>query len=250
VAELVLKVGSASSDPRNYQDGDIIEAYNDHSIQCCHAYSICFPRGPNGNPVDRHGYRLDPNGLARAYLDQSSEYRFERLTRTTARRITLRTMSADIVGPATKTNVPGWIERRLAYVNRPEVKGGGKAIFGPAGLEVWYANTRPVSPAGLSVVWALIEATDGRLRVDHRRAPNLDMRKYLVMRVDDFDDETMSAYTLARHAADGTVIVKRGYRVPFRSLLTAREVSDVDDRQTDVRISREFTRSSSVEAKP
>ena len=38
--ELLLKVGSNGPDPE-YQDGDVVCAFNERRILCCHAEMIC-----------------------------------------------------------------------------------------------------------------------------------------------------------------------------------------------------------------
>ena len=90
--ELLLKVGSNGPDPE-YQDGDVVCAFNERRILCCHAEMICHVQ-----KVELNSEGLNPEDcLTRWMLEQFSQFKFERVSDTEVKRTNTLTGSSDII---------------------------------------------------------------------------------------------------------------------------------------------------------
>ena len=65
--EIVLKINSANNDPKNYQDGDIVQTFTNDHIHMCHAEMICSPKHFSFNTF---GLR-DRNTLLEKFMEKT-----------------------------------------------------------------------------------------------------------------------------------------------------------------------------------
>lgn len=167
MAELVLKIGSVSPDSKHYQDGDILAAFNSRFIRCVHAQHICHVKNAGGGI----GALRDNVHVARDWFEHTHQYRFERVSRTEIKRITLADMSEVLIdgtpkridGKMQHTDVALYVAGRLAHERHK--------IFGSPGREVWYGGRTDVSNAKLTLVWNTIETKTVNREIDFRRWP-------------------------------------------------------------------------------
>lgn len=262
MAEVLLKVGTYSpGNPLQFQEGDILHAFNTHRCECTHAQHICLPRVNGAKPVDLNGFRQDALGLAQKYFDESYEFRFERVSRDEVKRITLSDLSEEVLSktnpdPDKRIDVATYVASRLAYAKRPDVKGAGKAIFGTPGAEIWYGGSTVISSTNLTNIWNFIETQTPNLRVNFGRWnwSATELRHNLAIAVDDFTDA--EAGTLTAPEYDGSdppvMLKKRSKFVDFRGeAQLAGSLSDIDDRHVavDIRGAFTFTRSTIVQTR-
>ena len=251
MAELLLKIGTDAPDPA-YQDGDILCAFNERRMLCCHAEMICHPRLA---ALTRDGLR-DNGSLARTMLDTVCQYRFERLSRDEIERVDLVTGDRERFGRTPnergeQMDVDQFVKRRLRH--------DAHRIFGVPGREVWYGGTIDWSPPKVAAVWDAIEVRSALRRVDHRHWPftRQERLSFLPIKTDDFNDDvsnTLIAQEIDETYPENPVLVrKRRNRVDWESLTATLGLSrdDVLDptRETDGR-SVTLTRTAVVEVKP
>jgi hypothetical protein len=199
MAEMVLKVGAGS----NYEDGDIICAFNKRDIECVHAQKICHY---NKAALTADGLRAD--GLEIAYLDTVYQYRFTRVSETEALRTETDYLgnvigTPELIGPP-EIDVALYLRRRKAH----QYKGVAKhRIFGTPGAEIWHGGKTDVSQEAVTKVWEQIEGS-----TPHRLAdPNCklyplgrqDVRSHLPLSIDEFTAEEGQALISPQYEVDG-----------------------------------------------
>ena len=248
MAELLLKIDPGA----NYDDGDVLCAFNRRAIRCCHAQHICHPR-----IATRNGSGLIvPGSPAHVFFEATHQYRFNRVSATQVLRTDLVASDTEVLG--LRPNAKGeQIDVRL-FVARRKRKADHR-LFGEDGAEVWYGGRKDFSNAKLDIVWTAIETQTPLREADHARWPmgRLDVRHHLPVRVEEFDDAVQA--TLVSQELDETdpenpvVIRKRRHRVDWQTALqlTTEDRDRVRDRnQTfDLRDTREFARASIVQQK-
>ncbi len=256
MAELVCKVGAVSADLTSYQDGDVLLAFHDDRIHYVYAQEVCDARVGGRVPVERSGLRVDALGLSQFYIETISQFRFERVSRTEIKRVLLSDLSEETLSntpnaKGERIDVVEYVRRRLAHSKTNN--NGGKAMFGTEGAEVWYGGNTRVNTANLTTIWNEIERLTPERKVDHGRYPNLDFRKHLVLRVNNFSAARGSAMTATEDNntdPDNPVIVrKRAMFVDIDATLTTQESTDTRDRTTEVKLSREFIEATIVETR-
>lgn len=226
MVELVIKIGSVSADPKSYQDGDILAAFNSRRIRCVHAMHICHPVNAGGGG---RAHR-DSSHVARDFYELTHQYRFERISRTEAKRINLTTLEEVVFDDRLKivngenfaTDVPLFIERRLKHSQH--------AIFGTPGAEIWYGGKKDFSNAKLDLVWNAIEAKTAFREIDFSLWPagTTDCQVHLFVTCDNFSDDEAENLTASEYNLkdpDNPVLVrKRSRYIDWRSIFT--KVSD------------------------
>lgn len=242
MADIILKIGSVGPDPA-WQDGDCVCAFSDRRILCCHAEHICHPWKHSRT---RDGLR--PDGLPRQFHEITHQYRFERVSRTELKRVTIATGAEEILSG--KPNAAGEaidVEEFVTRRMREKAPDGGPrlAMFGLPGAEVWYGGTIDVSPAKVSAVWDAIEAQTTNLRANHGLWPlgTLDKRHFLPLRLDAFDDATAEELHAAEVEMDPdgneALLRRRKHRVQWRDVLSSVGVAEADvldrNKETDGR---------------
>lgn len=232
-------------DPAHYQDGDIIQAFNDRRVGKCNAQLVCKAR--KGTLVD--GLRQSGT-LFEEWLSRTRRYRFERVSRTAIERLdlsapdpeTTRTLidstPRDIDGRQQHMHVVNFVA--LAMLE-PRMQ-----LFGSPGSEYWYSTTRvPATDAVVDSLWTEIEARSPVRRSDHLRYPlgAQDKRLFLPVAVDDFGDAERKVLMGRTVDADGLITAKRNLRVDWRNDLglTGRQKQDIDDSAIEVDLRDEAT---------
>lgn len=235
MSEIVIKIGN-SDDPRQYRDGDIVEAFNRRRIRCMHAQHLSDVRVAG---FTRDGLR--PDGLARDIRQSICQYRFERISPTEVRRS--NGVTEEIFGPVANArgeqiDVSLFLKRRLAYP--------GHAIFGVPGAEIWFGGNSDKSHVVLDRVWSNIEAKSDHREVDFTLWPltRAEKQHFLCLPVDDFDEETWASMLRPETAPDPEdpdsqiLVQKRTNFVQWRDQLTriAKTEGEILNRNTEVDI--------------
>lgn len=256
MAELALKI----SDSNDYKDGDIIAAFSRRRIRCTHAQHICHVKNAGG------GVRAprDSSHVAKDFLEHTHQYRFERVSRTEVKRVTLATLDEVILdgtpkmidGQMQHMAVQEFIERRLRHDRH--------AIFGTSALAVWYGGEKTFNHAKLDLVWNAIETKTVNREVDFDLWPvgAQDLKSHLFLPCDDFDESTEQE--LVESEIDETdpdnpvVVKKRRRKVIWQNLFPVNippitNAADVTDRVKTVDVRRRsagaFNRATIVELK-
>lgn len=229
MAELILATRQ-SSGATPFHDGDIIHAFNRRRIETVHIDHICHPWKET---PDRDG-RI-PDHLARPMYEARYEFRFERISRTEARKIRIATRElVKIVGPDT-ADIDLFVRRALAAKRGQNAK---RAIFGTPGREIWYGGRTSWETARINALWTTIESRSPLRRADHQLFPlgRGDRSRSLVVRVAEFDDATRTEYESPETAEDrdgNTVTVwQRRNFVDWRTILNV-DVTRVLDREEE-----------------
>lgn len=236
-----------------YEDGDISGAFNSRRILHVHAEEICCPRLSNGKKIG--GFVGDRQVLAELFLSNIYEFKFERVSDNEVKKIRLSDISEiliisntefiDFTGRAAQMDVKQYIERRII--------GNKKLLFGTDGREIWYGGRTNASISQLDRVWTDIETRTPKRKVNHINFPNLDRKKYLVVDVDDFDDNESNNLTsslLDVSDPDNIITVKKRKNFSdWRSHYSLKE-SDVLDVTKKIDMSgTEFVRNTVIEIK-
>ena len=234
MAELALKVGSVSANPKHYQDGDILCAFNSRYIRCVHAQHICHVKSAGGG---RGVHRNDAH-IARDWFEHTHQYRFERVSRTEIRRITLADLSEELIN-----NIPRLIDGKMQYMHVEQYLARsfaheGHKIFGSAGAEIWLGGRRDKSDAAMDLAWNALETKTDFREVVFTRWPagTQDLKSHLMVLVDNFTDA--DAAILVAPEFDKTDPKKRARKrkrfVDWRDELPVQDHSNIDDRDTTV----------------
>jgi hypothetical protein len=242
MAELLLKIG----DGANYEDGDILCAFNDRRIQLVHAEHICRV----GKAGTQNGNRLRPNdSLTRMFLEKTRQYRFERISRAEVKRVTIATGQQATFGPMAAAggehmHVQEHVDRLLRHPRH--------AVFGEPGREIWYGGRTRHTHDALDAIWSEIEERTEYRRADHRRWPagEQDLVSHLLITVDDFSDAD-AAELVAPLDAPGRK-AKRRHWVSWQALQALEgQVPRIESRRArvDVRDVACFQRASVVRQK-
>jgi len=218
MAELRLKVGS-SLDAKNYQDGDIICAFNDRMIsQCWLENDVCHIRNAAS---DSNNYK-SVSSLAYKWLETTKEFKFEQLSATEVRRTNLLTLDTEVISNRANSageymHVQLYIERRMKQLNH--------GIFGARGAAVWFGGKTVATTANLNSVWDYVELNSAIVRTDYTKAPagRLDLQHMFNLTVDYFSDENSKRYI------DSDSTRKRLRRVNYRALVSAETLALIDN---------------------
>lgn len=227
MAELALKIGRGA----NYDDGDILCAFNLRRIRCTHAQHICHRRLAD---------MRDLNSVARDWYEITHQYRFERVSRTEIKRVTLATMD-EVIIDGTPRLIDGKMQHMAVeeYVRRRRSHPRHK-LFGEKGKEFWYGGRHDFSQPKVDLVWDAIEAKTPNVRTGFNRWPvgRQDLKSHLFLPVTDFDDT--EAVRLVAPELDETdpdnpiVLQKRLRQVHWRDYVPTRDHSRVEDKAIEV----------------
>lgn len=235
MAELHIKIGShVPGDVMHYQDGDILYAANDRHIRFTHAHHICHPR-----EMTRLSSGLLPlDCLTAKFLELTSRYRYERVSRTEVIETDLITLQQEVIGSTPNDSgkvihVVDQIMHKRLYSN--------PMMFGNNGSEVWYGKVdarRTLMDA--TAIWDMIESNTPERFVNYQNYPSTvdERKKYLIVSMDDFDDATMHDYMSPGYDQDGFRISKRKNFVNWRALTLPAQVGAIEDRNVEIDIRR------------
>lgn len=220
-----------------FQDGDVIQAFNSSYIRWHHAQQLSLP---HKDPLDVNGLRTD--GLGRQWLEATSIYRFNRISRKYAIRTDLRDLSQVTVGNP-EMNVSRVVNRKLLNPNH--------RVYGSPYREVWYEGHN-FTDATVLDAWARIEGNSLHREINYR---DIDLgarvkRDHLVIPVDDFDG-LEKARLEAQVESGGRVLQARGKYCPYWSLegSIGHPVGDIRDRAKVVDVQNEIPRAILVGSK-
>lgn len=163
MAEILLKV---ANDPKvvHFDNGDCICAFTDFDISRTHVENICHPVKAG---FDSDGKR--PAGsLADKFFSQIYEYRFEIVSATELKRITLADSSEEIISNNPNANGES-IDVQL-FLNR-RLKNPKHRIFNDNGLIFWYGGKTHITDTKLDAVWNEIETDTVLKKVQHTKYP-------------------------------------------------------------------------------
>lgn len=215
MAELVLATRQ-SSGLTPFEDGDIIHGFNRRRIETVHVDHICHPWKETPDADGRI-----PDNLAKPMYDARYEFRFERISKTEARKIRIATRElVKIVGPDT-ADIDAFVRGALSRKRGDNAK---RAIFGTPGREIWYGGRVSWETTRINALWAAVESRSPLRRADHQLFPlgRSTRSKTLVVRVPEFDDATRSEYEASETAEDrdGNIITvwQRRNRVEWREI--------------------------------
>ena len=249
--ELLIKIKRDERPDPAFQDGDIMCAMNELHIKNTHAQLLCHK-----NLIGFNGDGLRPeNSLTEMYLASVKQYKFQRVSNTEVKRIDLATLKEETLSgtPNAKgeyIDVDLYISRRLQHDKH--------LIFGTEDNEIWYGGRTLITTATHITVWNGIESTSLHREVNYTKWPwtDAEMRNYLVLTVDDFDNDTRATLEESVYnqlSLDNEILKKRHHKVDWKNLasLGVTESNILDkDLKIDIRDSVDFLRSSIVEIKP
>lgn len=188
MAEILLKVGAGA----NYEDGDVLCAFNNHRIQSTHAMQLCHHRKFGFNSSG-----LRPGGLAQEWQELIYQYRFTR-SGVEVIRETLETGAIEIFG-SPDIDVDQFVRRRLKHANH--------RIFGQPGAEIWYGGRTNINDTVLTAAWNRINFHTGKNKTDTEYTlwpmGRLDIRHHLAIRTTDFTNAESDAFVAPQHELDG-----------------------------------------------
>lgn len=209
MAELAIKVGS-NLGTQAYKDGDILCAFNSRRIRCTHAQHICDYRkiGRNG------GGLIVSSSVAKDFFDHTHQYKFQRISKTEIKRITLSDMSEEALSD--KPNVKGEQIAVEEFIRRRKMR-SDHYLFGNIGSEFWYGGRKDFSNAKMDLVWNAIETKTPLRESNHTLWPTgaQDLKVHLFLSVDDFDDsetENLVESEIDETDLDNPIIVKKRKR--------------------------------------
>lgn len=227
MAELVLKVGTVGPDP-SWQDGDVIDCFNDRRIKQIHAEVVCSYASP---PRNNEG-----NGLEGTLCDfmhtKVCTFRYDPLADGTAIRIRLADNAVDR------------IPIRDAHTNKHTI------AFGFAPNIYWYGGQQLFTAAALDLVWTEIEARTPFRLADHTLAPlgTQDLKSHLAIKVDDFSEAERVTLTSPRYDAEAepNMLKKREHTVQWRAMALGVPVRDVENPAVSIDVRRNVSFSRAV----
>ncbi len=241
MAELVLMTGARGG----YEDGDILHAHNDAYLLWQHTQSITDHRKVPG------GFFKPIDCMACKRLEAVSQYKFQRISRTEIKRITLSDMGEETLSatPNVKNeaiDVPEFIARRKA--------GGKLPMFGSEDSVIWFGGHTSLTK--LSELWTdVITPETGLLEADHKQKTNYShhfLKRYLVVVTTDFDEvrrgiieNTDVEYT---NPGDAVLLAKRRHKVDWRNMsgMSAKTIADIEDTSVKVDVKRDVIRTEST----
>ena len=232
MAELALKIGAGA----NYQDGDILAAFNSRRIRSVHAQHICHVKNAGGG----RGVLRDNAHVARDWFEHTHQYRFERVSRTEIKRIVLADLSEVVISGTPiliddrmqHMDVPLYIAKRLAYERHK--------MFGSPGTEVWYGGRKDMSSPKLTLVWNAIETKTAFREVNFLLWPagRLDFKSHLFVTVDDFDETVATDLVSAKldlTDPDNPIVVKKRRRhIDWKTAIDLKEHTAIEDKTVSV----------------
>ena len=245
-AELILKIGNST----DFKDGDIIHAMNDRKILGVHAQHICHVKnfGKKANGLRQSGTLLED------YLENTMQYRFERINTTQIKRTDIELGTFEIFGEP-KIYVQQYVDRR--------VKSPRHKMFGEKGSERWYGGDTKTTLIQINKVWDKIEAKTSNNRVDFKEFPFTDREQsgYLVITVDDMtnaeagelEQPKMGLPIMKDGALSDNILETRKYHVDYNTSLglTQAQKNNVSSRtkKPNIRRTKSFLRSNIIESK-
>lgn len=175
-----------------YADGDIIDAFSNRRIRCCHAEHICFEKNPDRSLKGHLGGILPIDHLAKDFLQNTRETEIERTGRLTAILRVLGTTTeipfesgkdfTDHNGDVVRMDIEEHFQQMRHALQYP--------VFGEFEKEVVYGGKTNVNNSKLDLVWQRIESKTSLLEADHQAWPmGLKEGKIRVwIRTQNFDD--------------------------------------------------------------
>jgi hypothetical protein len=176
MAELVLQIKDHPTKlDEFYNDGDIICAFSDETIQIRHLEYICNIRNFG---FTREGYR--PFSLASFYLSKIHKYKYSRIADVIVEK-NLITQEESILFDSNE-------EINLDIFFMQKLQSNKHRIFGTPGHEFWFDGAKTYNKNIINSVWDNIENNSKLKRNEYTTFPLSDREKsgYLALHVEDF----------------------------------------------------------------
>lgn len=237
MSELLLKVGTVGPDPE-YQDGDILCAFNQKRILMTNAQNICNPWKFQKN---QEGF-LDVDSLPYKMYARTVQYRYELVK---DKIFEYDQWDGGKVREVKMKKFQLWYRRRLKAWLKPNTN-NGLPFFNTMFEPIWFLGNVKLDDIDIvTAVWNDIETDSPKRRVDNLRWPmgSGDKRDHLIVPVTDFTD--MKAVEFVKPVYDDELkeepieLKKRANSVPIESeLLTSLKTTIEDVRDVTKEIDR------------
>lgn len=237
MAEFLLKV----DDGAGFEDGDIINAFNDRRIKCVHAEWICHPKHAPRNS----GGLIVVDSLCWLFCGHSYQYLFERVSPEEVMRTQISTGQQDLFSNTPTDNGEAIDVRAFVALRRRHPR---CIMFGEDGAEKWFGGVRDFSLSVVVKAWKDIENKSDLKEKDHERWPmgKMDVKSHLPIAVDDFDDVEMGDLESPLGTPDNIIKVrKHGVKWKDDLELNPGDINRVKDKRAtfDLRERKKFLKS-------
>lgn len=230
MAQIALIVGTNSQ----YEDGDILVAFNDRRIGHVHAEHVCKADAP----FTKAGLR-QTGSLFHALCETVHAYRIERVSKTEIDRVTIATgdrVRIDskpllIDGVMQHMEVDEFFRRRRQHPKH--------RVFGTDGAEIYHGGQLDFSATKIDALWTEIEGRGAALRSAHAHWPFTDHEKavFLALPVSDFADAaalTTQGPQIGTDKNGDPIFKKRANMVNWRLLMALAKRGGGSISQSDV----------------
>ena len=219
MAEFLVRITDAGPDPKS-QDGDIICSFNKNRIEWCHVDMIC-----NWTKESFNSDGLRPiDCMADFYQSKRYKFKFQRISATEIKRITLSNMNEEVLGPTPNINGECIDVPLFLYGKKGRLKHPKHRIFGAKGNEYWYGGKTDFSLSCRDTIWAEIEARNKGARADSQKWPfgYREFKEFLIVPCDDFTDDEGADYESPIYDDPNKerpiVLKKRKWKIDWRNL--------------------------------
>ena len=215
-AHLLVKKTSKNNEA-DFEQGDIVHAFNQKRLLKVYAEIITNPKTAPRN----QDTLIEPNSLLDIYLQNTKQYKFERISETEIRKTNLETNQTDIL-----SNTPNQNREAMdvqLFINR-RLKSNTHQLFGTKGHEYWYGGKDITTTEKLIIIWDRIETRTEYKRADATAekliSPN--EKDYELIPVEDFTDEQKgeleSPLTDDTDPENPKTLKQRKYKVDFEKV--------------------------------
>lgn len=223
-ADLIVSV----EDARGYEEGDVLNVFNSASVLRVHAQHEVHPK----RVARRASGAIQADTLLETYLDETKQYKFERISSTEVRRTDRFTNSIDTISAT--PNADGEYMNVQLYIDR-RLKHDRNKVFGEEGAEYWFGGNSSITVTTMDRVWDAIETEKGIVRPSTFPFTANEMRRYAVLRVADLTPRQLNEVISSSTTDSGEFIKARARKIDFtKTNLTGAErdslVSDVSNK--------------------
>lgn len=214
MAELLIYV----SQQGHYEDGDILCAFNDESIQCRHLQHICFEKTNDRNRKWKNlngAGLLNVDDLAQDFEEATRETRLERLAHNVCRLTVISTgesveITSGIPFLNPYDNKIAQMDVAMYFNNKVKTLksngGNGQPVFGEIGSEIIYGGGTTINSGIITDIWTKVETKTPLRKTDEEFQlfpfGYRDIRSFLPVRTLDFTKEEMVGLTSPRYELD------------------------------------------------
>lgn len=243
--DLIIKINSPNDDPKNFQDGDVVQAFCNDRIHLCHAEMIC---DTSNFSLNNAGFR-NPGTLLEKFLSKTNKYKFIRVNGSEVKRVNLLTNEEDTLSPT--MNSEGELINAYEYISR-RLKNPEHKIFGTEqGKEIWYGSRLNMFDNASSIddIWNDIETHTDNLKINHGKWPfsDIEKSKFLPIKCTGFKNGSFSVISndtasnrsdsvYDNNSDEASLVAKRKWQIPYWDLSGSLSINidDVRDMQKQV----------------